>query len=488
MKKIRIIASVLMALLLLIACPIDQIENEPAQNSEKEITAFSFMAADNTELSSDVTGIISGTDIDLTVPYGTDVTALVASFATTGASVTVDGTEQTSGTTANDFSNPLTYRVTAADNTWQDYTVTAAIAAAATEGSGFSSAIAAGDTGEITFSPSSETLTMIYANDSTNITFPIFEDDSANVTLTKRFWMAETEVTNAVMAAVLQWAYDNGWFSTTVGDHNGLDATTAKQGEQQLLNLGDENCRVDYDGSGSFTAESGYDDHPVTNITWYGAVMFCNWLTEMRDGTIDNVVYTDIDTDWEDHETTENIERNGYRLPSKDEWEYAARYLGTTEPETGGNLDSERKYGNDDPDWTDGYYWTPGNYASAAYTYWDDESDVNPANSVVDNKDANDLVAVYGYYYYDGTWQDKGTSDEAAVKSLGEDSANALGLYDMSGNVFEWCFSVAAGGWVARGGGWNGPSLSLQVGLSGRGAPAYFEGNNGGFRICRTAD
>ena len=107
--------------------------------------------------------------------------------------------------------------------------------------------------------------------------------------------MAETEVTNAVVAAVFQWAYDNGRFSATVSDPNGLDTTTAKHGGQQLLDLDDTDCRVDYDGSGSFTAESGYENNPVTNITWYGAVMFCNWLTEMRDGNADNVVYEWVD-------------------------------------------------------------------------------------------------------------------------------------------------------------------------------------------------
>ena len=459
-----------MALLLLIACPIDQIENESAQNSEKEITAFSFMAADNTELSSDVTGIISGTDIDLTVPYGTDVTALVASFATTGASVTVDGTEQTSGTTANDFSNPLTYRVTAADNTWQDYTVTVEPAApAAEEGPGFSSASSPGDTGILNMAESSQNLTMIYANDSASITFPTGLDDDVIATLPTQFWVAETEVTNAVVAAVFQWAYDNDRFSTTVGDHNGLDATTVKHGGQQLLNLDDADCRVDYDGSGSFTAESGYDDHPVTNITWYGAVMFCNWLTEMRDGTIDNVVYTEIDTDWEDHETTENIERNGYRLPSTDEWEYAARYRGGDSTNTVGG------YSNP--------YFTQGDSASGATTYYND----NTNGSGEPGKTANDAVAVYGEYWDGSSWVSTGTTHEAEVKSLGAGSANALGLYDISENVCEWCFTEYSGDRIWCSGGWDFTAMFLQIGQGFREYPGD-EFNWLGFRPCRTAD
>ena len=121
MKKIFPVLAGIITLLMLTACP-----NGTVPSEEKEITAFSFTAADNTELSSDVTGDISGTDISLTVPFGTDVTVLVASFTTTGESVTVGGTAQTSGTTANDFSSPLTYTVTAADDSTQDYTVTVA--------------------------------------------------------------------------------------------------------------------------------------------------------------------------------------------------------------------------------------------------------------------------------------------------------------------------------------------------------------------------
>ena len=94
------------------------VTEQAATVEAKAITAFSFA-----DLSA--TGTISGTDIAVEVPYGTDLTALVATFSTTGANVTVGGTAQTSGATANDFTDPLTYRVTAADGTSQDYRVTA---------------------------------------------------------------------------------------------------------------------------------------------------------------------------------------------------------------------------------------------------------------------------------------------------------------------------------------------------------------------------
>lgn len=99
-----------------------------AKNPAKALTAFSFTSALNSGISTDVVATISGSQIGATVPYGTDVTALVATFSTTGAHVAVGSAVQTSGVTAVDFSSPVTYTVTAADATTKAYTVTIAIA------------------------------------------------------------------------------------------------------------------------------------------------------------------------------------------------------------------------------------------------------------------------------------------------------------------------------------------------------------------------
>ena len=93
-----------------------------AANPAKAITAFSLT-------SPAATGTITGTNIAVTVPYGTTVTGLIANFTTTGASVTVNGVAQTSGTTPNNFSAPVTYTVVAADQSTQAYVVTVTIAA-----------------------------------------------------------------------------------------------------------------------------------------------------------------------------------------------------------------------------------------------------------------------------------------------------------------------------------------------------------------------
>ena len=90
-----------------------------APSTAKAITAFDFNG-----LTPAVTGTVNeGTKtIALTVPYGTDVTALVPTIAHTGASVSPN-----TGVAQN-FTSPVTYTVTAADSSTQQYTVTVTVA------------------------------------------------------------------------------------------------------------------------------------------------------------------------------------------------------------------------------------------------------------------------------------------------------------------------------------------------------------------------
>ncbi len=108
-------------------CSDDALTNKPileltyvqAPSSKKAITSFNLEG-----LTPGVTGTVNETDkkVSLTVPYGTDVTALVPTITHTGSSVSPN-----SGV-AQDFTNPVTYQVTAADGTTQDYTVTVTVA------------------------------------------------------------------------------------------------------------------------------------------------------------------------------------------------------------------------------------------------------------------------------------------------------------------------------------------------------------------------
>jgi hypothetical protein len=99
--------------------------NPPNQSSANDMTTFFFTAAVNTGvISQKVSGVISGTNITARVPHETNRTSLVATFSTTGQTVRAGGVLQQSGVTANDFTNPVVYTVTAQDDSAKNYTVT----------------------------------------------------------------------------------------------------------------------------------------------------------------------------------------------------------------------------------------------------------------------------------------------------------------------------------------------------------------------------
>ena len=96
------------------------------QSTSKSITSFSFTQALNSNLSaSQVDGVIDETGKTITLKVnGNALPNLIATFSiSAGAKLEVAGTLQESGVTTNDFSNPVTYRVTAEDGTTEDYTV-----------------------------------------------------------------------------------------------------------------------------------------------------------------------------------------------------------------------------------------------------------------------------------------------------------------------------------------------------------------------------
>lgn len=100
--------------LLTAGCSNDKTGEEEGPTGEAKITAFGFKAENNPDyLVKDYTGTISGTAISVKVPADTDLSALVATFETADgeSTVTVNGTTQVSGTTANDFSDPVDYLV-----------------------------------------------------------------------------------------------------------------------------------------------------------------------------------------------------------------------------------------------------------------------------------------------------------------------------------------------------------------------------------------
>ena len=107
-------------------------------DNPKVITAFSFQGLTPAVIFSfqGLTPVVIGVvnegahTVALTVPFGTDITKLVATFANSADStVKVGSIAQVSGITANDFTSPVTYTVTAAGPSTQAYVVTVTIAA-----------------------------------------------------------------------------------------------------------------------------------------------------------------------------------------------------------------------------------------------------------------------------------------------------------------------------------------------------------------------
>jgi hypothetical protein len=132
-----------------------------ASISAKAITAYSFAGG---------TGTIDETakTIAVTMPYGTNVTNLIATFTTTGASVNVGAAVQASGTTANNFTSPVVYTVTAADNTTATYAVTVAVSTALNSAKAISTYSLNGVSGNINESAKTISVTMPNGTSVTN--------------------------------------------------------------------------------------------------------------------------------------------------------------------------------------------------------------------------------------------------------------------------------------------------------------------------------
>ncbi|MDY4130283.1 MAG: SUMF1/EgtB/PvdO family nonheme iron enzyme, partial [Treponema sp.] len=174
---------------------------------------------------------------------------------------------------------------------------------------------------------------------------------------------------------------------------------------------------------------------PVERVTWYDAIEFCNELSENA-GLECAYEISDIerkydkDTDYS-HITDATVEWNkdvdGFRLPTCDEWEFAAR---------GGNKSRKYKYAGSD-DW--------------------------------------DEVA----------WNHDNSNEE--THAVGQKKCNELGIYDMSGNVGEWCWdSFGDNCRCDRGGGYDCYN-DCRVSNNNH-YYADFRFGSMGFRIVRSAD
>ena len=111
-------------LLLFSACK----DEEPSISSTKELLNFSILKSDNQgKVANDVEASIQGSVITLPLDKDDDLKSLIAVFEYNGKSITIDGVEQESGVTSNDYSQPLVFTVEAEDGSKQQYTVEIAL-------------------------------------------------------------------------------------------------------------------------------------------------------------------------------------------------------------------------------------------------------------------------------------------------------------------------------------------------------------------------
>ncbi|MAE29624.1 MAG: SUMF1/EgtB/PvdO family nonheme iron enzyme [Planctomycetota bacterium] len=182
-------------------------------------------------------------------------------------------------------------------------------------------------------------------------------------------------------------------FLTCAQGRGEIEIDMVAGGVQQVGGAGEIIChitttsstsRLEWDATNaSFGAVPGWEDHPVMEVSWYGAALFANNLSRAHGLT---PCYDE--TSWEcDHGAS------GYRLPTEAEWEYAAR-AGTTSMYPWGGLAAGQH----------------ANYSGSGDAF----ETQGPATTPVG--------------YYNGNQQPSGV-----------DMANGFGLYDMIGNVAELC-------------------------------------------------
>lgn len=203
----------------------------------------------------------------------------------------------------------------------------------------------------------------------------------------------------------------------------------------------------DYETPDWTGAGSGYYK-PVYNVNWYDAILFCNARSKAEGLTAAYTIDVVLGTIGNDCKITslEVVENaNGYRLPTEAEWEFACR--GGTESDF----------------------------------FWGDDTAVSKVGT---------------YAVYNGI---KGS--DYTVNQVASADPNQYGLYDMSGNVWEWCYDWF-GYWgvspetdyngpvngdkkIRRGGAYNSPIYELYSGDRFDSAPDIANAYNG-FRTVRT--
>lgn len=188
-------------------------------------------------------------------------------------------------------------------------------------------------------------------------------------------------------------------------------------------------------------------NHPVHTVNWYDCVKWCNARSQ-QEGLTPCYTVSGATYKTGQSEPDCNFAANGYRLPTGSEWEFAAR---------GGAYSTH-------------FPWIDGNTIQHSRANYYSDSDFD-----------YDTSPTRGYHptYNDGTMP--------YTSPVGSFAANGYGLYDMAGNVQEWCWDMDKSGQYRenRGGSWMDVAIFLFCGNPGAGIPTYSCDAYGFRTVCR---